>query len=103
MTGMGRLVGGRCKFWNAGLSVGTDYFLAFTALECIGIILMASCLAEMAGALPFTGMLCLLDMHVIIFTIYIPNYSITRRDFRVRKRYLRSLPGIHGCSLGSSD
>lgn len=55
LLGIGRIVGARCKYWNEGLKVGQDYFFVFAAVECVGIILMGSCLAEMAGALPFTG------------------------------------------------
>lgn len=55
LLGIGRIVGARCKYWNEGLKIGHDYFFIFAGVECLGMILLGSCLAEMAGALPFTG------------------------------------------------
>lgn len=54
---IGRMIGTRCKYWNRGLSIDLEYIYAYTAIDSLLMIIVACSLAEMSGALPFTGKL----------------------------------------------
>lgn len=55
LLGFGRMMGVRCKYWNRGLEIDMTYLYIFGAILSLHMLILASSIAEMTGALPFTG------------------------------------------------
>jgi hypothetical protein len=72
---LGRMIGVRCKYWNRGLVIDLDYIFGFGAIYSLMIFILACSLAEMTGALPFTGthyhsFFCFpVFLHLTLFTL----------------------------------